>query len=75
MVEKDYKDPVQIQMRKLVNRGLVMTFSLFIFKYDLLIRKYVPELPMPHDACIGEVIEIVKKCQGNCVLEMNAEIT
>ena len=75
MVEKDYQDPVQIQMRKLINRGLVMTFLLFTFKYDPLLHKYVPELPMPHDACIVEVIEIVKKCQGNCVLEMNAEIT
>ena len=64
MLEKDYEDPVQIQMRKLVNRGLVMTFALFTFKYDPLIRKYVPELSMPHGACIGEVIEIVKKCQG-----------
>ena len=75
MVAKDYEDPVQIQVRKLLNRGLVMTFALFKFKHDPLIEKYVPELPMPHDACIREVIEIVKKCQGVCVLEMNAEIT
>ena len=75
MVEKDYEDPVQIQVRKVVNRGLVMTFALFTFKYDPLIRKYVPVLSMPHDACIGQVIEIVKKCQGNCVMEMNAEIS
>ena len=75
MVTKDYKDPVQIQVRKLLNRGLVMTFVLFKFKHDPLIKKYVPELPMPHDACIREGIEIVKKCQGVCVMEMNAEIT
>ena len=35
----------------------------------------MPELPMPHDACIHEVIKIIKKFQGVCVLEMNAEIT
>ena len=75
MAKKDYQDPVQIQVRKLLNRGLVMTFALFKFKYDPLICKYMPELPMPHDPAFVEVIEIVKKCQGNCVLEMNAEIT
>ena len=75
MVTKDYEDPVQIQVRKPLKRGLVMTFALFKFKHDPLIEKYVPELPMLHDACIREVIEIVKKCQGVCVMEMNAEIT
>ena len=74
MVRKDYVDPVQIEMRKLISRGLVLTFSLFTYKHDPLIDKYVPELPLPHDACIGKVIEIVKLCQGICVSELDAEI-
>ena len=47
----------------------------FKFKYDPLIHKYVPELPMPHDACIRKVIEIIKRCEGISILEMNSEIT
>ena len=70
MVAKDYEDPVEIQVRTLLNRGLVMKFLLFKFKHDPLIKKYVPELPMPHNACIREVIEIIKKCQGVCVMEI-----
>ena len=30
---------------------------------------------MPHDACISEVIKIVKACQATCLMEMNMEIT
>ena len=74
MVRKDYVDPVQIEMRKLISRGLVLTFSLFTYKHDPLMDKYVPELPLPHDACICKVIEIIKRCQGICVSELNAEI-
>ena len=74
MERKDYVDPVQIEMRKLISRGLVLTFSLFTYKYDPLIKKYVPELPLPHNACICKVIEIVKRCQGISVSELGEEI-
>ena len=30
---------------------------------------------MLHDACISEVIKIVKACQATCLMEMNMEIT
>ena len=50
---KDYKDQVQIQVRKLLNRAMVETFALFTFQYDELLEKYFPHLPMAHDACIG----------------------
>ena len=40
MPSKDYEDPVQIQVRKLLNRAMVNTFALFEFKYDGLVKKY-----------------------------------
>ena len=75
MTSKDYHDPVQIQVRKLLNRAMVKTFALFEFKYDGLINKYMPRLPMPHDACSDKVIDIVKGCQAMCLMDMNSEIT
>ena len=74
MPSKDYEDPVQIQVRKLLNRAMVHTFALFDFKYDELIKKFVPVLLMPHDDCIDRVIQIVKTGQAVCLLEMNMEI-
>ena len=74
MPRKDYKDQVQIQVRKLLNRAMVETFALFTFQYDELLEKYFPLLPMAHDACIGKVIRIVKAAQVQCVIEMNAEV-
>ena len=75
MMSKDYHDPVQIQVRKLLNRALVKTFALFEFQYDGMINKYMPRLPMPHDACIDKEIDIVKSCQAMCLMDMNSEIT
>ena len=75
MLCKDYEDPVQIQFRILLNRAMVKTFALFKYKYNGLIEKFMPELDMPHDACIGKVINIVKACQAMCLMEMNTEIT
>ena len=69
MLSKDYEDPVQIQVRKLLNRAMVNTFALFEFNYDGLIKKYIPQLLMPHDACISKVIQIVKACQAMCLME------
>ena len=74
MPSKDYEDPVQIQVRKLLNRAMVHTFSLFEFKYDELINKLMPVLPMPHDDCIDRVIQIIKGSQSVSLLEMNLEI-
>ena len=45
MPSKDYADPVQIQVRKLLNRAMVQTFALFEFKHDELINKFMPVLP------------------------------
>ena len=75
MPSKDYEDPVQIQVRKLLNRAMVHTFALFDFKYVELIKKFMPVLPMPHDDCINRVIQIVKASQAVCLLEMNMEIS
>ena len=75
MPAKDYEDPVQIQFRILLNRAMVNTFALFEYTYDEVIKKYFPRLPMPHDACISEVMKIVKACQAMCLMEMNTEIT
>ena len=75
MPRKDYEDPVQIQVRILLNRAMVDTFALFTFEYDEVLEKYFPHLPMVHDACIHTVIAIVKVCQARCVMEMNKEVT
>ena len=71
---KDYEDPVQIQVRKLLNRAMIQTFALFEFKHDELINKFMPVLPMPHDDCIDKVMQIVKGGQSVCVYEMKMEI-
>ena len=39
MPRKDYEDPVQIQLRILLNRDMVDTFALFIFEYDDVLEK------------------------------------
>ena len=74
MPSKDYEDPVQIQVRKLLNRAMIQTFALFEYKHDELINKFMPVLPMPHDDCIDKVIQIVKASQSVCVYEMKMEI-
>ena len=60
MPSKDYKDPVQIQVRKLLNRAMIQTFGLFKYNFDELVNKFKPVLPLPHDDCIDKVIQIVK---------------
>ena len=75
MPSKDYEDPMQIQVRTLLNRAMVDTFALFTFDYDVVLEKYFPHLPMAHNACIPKVIAIVKVCQARCVMEMNREVT
>ena len=74
MSSKDYEDPVQIQVRKLLNRAMIQTFALFEFKHDELINKFMPVLLMLHDDCIDTVIKIVKAGQSVCVYEMKMEI-
>ena len=74
MPSKDYKDPVQIQVRKLLNRAMIQTFGLFEYKYDELVNKFMLVLPLPHDDCIDKVIQIVKGGQSVCVYEMKMEI-
>ena len=74
MPSKDYEDPVQIQVRKLLNRAMIQTFGLFEYRYDELVNKFMPVLPLPHDDCIDKVIQIVKGGQSVCVYEMKMEI-
>ena len=75
MPRNDYEDPVQMQVRILLNRARVDTFALFTFEYDEVLEKYFPLLPMVHDACIHTMIAIVKVCQARCVMDMNKEVT
>ena len=70
MPSKDYEDPVQIQVRKLLNRAMIQTFGLLEYKYDELVNKFMPVLLLLHD----EVIQIVKGSQSVCVYEMKMEI-
>ena len=74
MPSKDYEDPVQIQVRKLLNRAMIQTFGLFEYKYDELVNKFMPVPLLLHDDCIDKVIQIVKGGQSVCVYEMKMEI-
>ena len=74
MPSKDYEDPVQIQVRKLLNRAMIQTFGLFEYQFDELVNKFMPVLPLAHDDCIDKVIQIVKGGQSVCVYEMKMEI-
>ena len=68
--------PAEVQIKRHLTKGdeFYNTFALFEYTYDEVIKKYFPQLPMPHDACISKVIKIIKACQATCLMEMNMEI-
>ena len=70
---KTYGDPIQENVRKMVGRCLVLSFGLFEYKQDTDVRNYVPKLPLPHDACIHKLIDIVRAQQATCVFEIDQD--
>ena len=70
---KMYKDPIQEYVQKMIGRCLILSFGLFKYKEDADIGNYVPKLPMPHDACIHRLLDIVKAQQGMCLCEINSD--
>ena len=70
-----YEDPVQEIMWKMVGRCLIFSFSLFEYREDIDVKNYVPKLPLPHDACIHKLVDIVKAEEGRCIVEINSDET
>ena len=56
-----YEDPVQEVVHTVIQRALIRTFGLFTWKLDQDAGKYFPKLALPHQGCIYEVIDAVKK--------------
>ena len=75
MPSKDYADPVQIQVRKLLNRAMVHTFALFEFKH---VMNLSTNSCLSYQCCMMtaliELSRSVKAGQSVCLLEMNLEI-
>ena len=56
------------------NGGKVLfSFDLFKNKLDIDHNNRVPKLPLPHDACIRNILEIVKNQQETCVHEIDKD--
>ena len=70
---KTYADPIQEYVWKMVGRCLIFSFGLFEYKQDTDVRNYVPKLPLPHDACIHKLLDIVRAQQAICVCEIEAD--
>ena len=52
-----------------------MSFSLFKYTEDRDVKSYMPKLPLPHDACIHKLLDIVKAEQGRCIVEIYSDET
>ena len=56
-----YEDPVQEVMHTVIQRALIKMFGVLTWKLDQDAGKYFPKLALPHQGCIDEVIDAVKK--------------
>ena len=56
-----YDNPVQKVVHTVIQRALIKMFGLFTWKLDQDAGKYFPKLALPHQGCIYEVIDAVKK--------------
>ena len=72
--EKVYSDPVQEGVRIVLGRALVKTFDLIKFIFNEKTKTYVPELPLPFESCIKEVIEYVSNETAKHLYEWNKEL-
>ena len=71
---KTYMDPVQLQVRVLVRRSIIMAFALFKYVEDPDENNFVPKLEGPHDACIVQIVDIVNAQRELCVHEIEEAI-
>ena len=67
---KTYDDPVQAVMRRLIGRSLVMAFGLFEYVETSDKKMYVATLPLPHDACIQKLVQVVRAEEQRCCEEI-----
>ena len=74
-LHKMYMDPVQLQVRILVGRSIIMAFALFKYFRDPDENNFVPKLDGPHDACIIQILDIVNAQKELCVAEIQEAIT
>ena len=56
----------------MIGRCFILSFGLFKYKEDTAIGNYVSKLPVPYDACIDKLLEIVKAQKGICLCEINS---
>jgi len=74
LTEKVYRDPVQEGVRIVIGRAMVRTFDLIKFIHNEETNKYVPELPLPMESCIHEVIDYVNNETESYVYEWYKEL-
>ena len=70
---KTYADPIQEMVRKMIGRCFIFSFALFEYQEDIDVKNFVPKLPLPHDACIHKLLEILKAEQGRCIVEVDSD--
>ena len=70
---KTYADPIQEMVQKMIGRCFIFSFALFEYQEDINVKNFVPKLPLPHDACIHKLLEIVKAEQGRCIVEVDSD--
>ena len=67
---KMYEDPFQVVMRRLIGRSLIMVFGLFEYVETTDHKMCVATLPLPHDACICRLVQIVRAEEKRCCEEI-----
>ena len=67
---KMYDDPVQAVVQRLIGRSLVMAFSLFEYIETSDKKMYIATLPLPHDACIQKLVQVVRAEEMRCCEEI-----
>ena len=67
---KTYNDPVQAVVWRLIGRSLVMAFGLFEYVETSDKKMYVATLPLPHDACIQKLVQVVRAEETRCCEEI-----
>ena len=70
---KTYADPIQEMVQKMIGRCFIFSFALFEYQEDIDVKNFVPKLPLPHDACIHKLLEIVKAELGRCIVEVDSD--
>ena len=63
---KTYDDKVQAVVRRLIGRSLVVAFGIFEYMETNDKNMWVPKLPLPHDACIVQLVKIVEQEEKRC---------